>query len=526
MNTVIGIDYGTQSARAVLVRADDGTILENVSIRYPRGILPGDLVSIDDYDETLHGLLQAVTKPEYRKSIRGICVDATSLTLVCLAADGTPLEKLPGFAHREQAKVKLWKRHHAQPQAEEALRLAREMQEPFLGRTGGSVSSEWTLPKLLEMRDCDPEVYRQADLAFDLCEYLTWRLTGKIVRSSGSMCYKALWAEDLSFPSDGYLNQLRLGFAEEYKHLLRGPVGLPGQRAGWLRPEICRECGLRPDVAVAVGLLDGHTAQTALGALRAGDAALVAGTSNVLSIQTGALREIPGICGAAMNGQIPGLCGLDTGQSCTGDMLEWYVNNALPASVAEEASRRGISAHTLLSERVSEPWNCPLTAADWWNGSRNTPCDLTLRGFIHGLSGNTRPEDLYLALLQSIVCGTREIVEACEGSDVTVRRFLATGGVTWKNPLLMQQYANILNRPVHVGRVMEGPALGSAIFAAVAAGIHSDVAAAHRHMGVTEFTVYEPDAQHRAQYEEIYQRSHRLRQLIAALEKGDAHERP
>lgn len=525
MNTVIGIDYGTQSARAVLVNAENGAILENVSLRYPRGILPGDLVCIDDYDETLRALLAAVTRPEYRDSIRGVCVDATSLTLVCLAADGTPVEKLPGLSDREQAKVKLWKRHHAEPQAQEALRLAREMDEAFLGRTGGTISSEWTLPKLLEMRDHDPEVYAGTDLAFDLCEYLPFRLTGQIVRSIGSMCYKGLWAEDLTFPSDTYLNRLRPGFAAEYKRLLRGPVGLPGQRAGWLKPELCREFGLRPDVAVAVGLLDGHTAQTALGALHAGDAALVAGTSNVLSIQTDKLREIPDICGAAMNGQIPGLCGLDTGQSCTGDMLAWYVDNALPACVKEEADHRGISVHALLSERAAEPWNCSLTAADWWNGSRNAPCDLTLRGFLHGLSVNTRPEDIYLALLQSIACGTREIVEQCERCGVTVRRFLATGGVTWKNPLLMQQYADLLNRPVHVGHVAEGPALGSAIFAAVAAGLYPDVAAAHRHMGVTDFTVYEPDGQHRAQYEQIYQRSHRLRQLIAALEKEDAHER-
>ena len=525
MKTVIGIDFGTLSARAVLVSAEDGAILENVSLRYPRGVLPGDLVCIDDYDETLDALLRAVAKPEYRDSVCGICVDATSLTLVCLAADGTPVEKLPGFSGREQARVKLWKCHHAEPQAQEALRLAREMNEAFLGRTGGTISSEWTLPKLLDMRDNAPEVYARTDLAFDLCEYLTYRLTGQLVRSVGSMCYKGLWAEDLTFPSDAFLNRLRPGFAAEYRHLLRGPVGLPGQKAGCLKAELCREYGLRPDVAVAVGLLDGHTAQTALGALQAGDAALVAGTSNVLSIQTDALRDVPGICGIAMNGQVPGLCGLDTGQSCTGDMLAWYVDNALPASVVQEAADRGISVHTLLSERIAEPWNCPLTAADWWNGSRNAPCDLTLRGFIHGLSVNTKPEEMYLALLQSIACGTREIVEQCERSGVTVRRFLATGGVTWKNPLLMQQYADLLNRPVCVGRVAEGPALGSAIFAAVAAGLYSDVAAAHQRMGVSDFTVYEPDAQHRAQYEQIYQRSHRLRQLTAALEKEDAHER-
>lgn len=519
MNTVIGIDFGTQSARALLVNAADGAVLHSVSIRYPRGILPGDLVSSDDYLETLHQLLASVTARPDRGSIRGVCIDATSLTLVCLAADGRPVEKLPGFAAREQALVKLWKRHHAEPLAEEALRLARELDEPFLRRTGGTISSEWTLPKLLEIRDEDPEVYGQIDLAFDLCEYLTWHLTGSIVRSSGSMCYKGLWAGDLGFPSEGYLNRLRPGFAAEYRHLLRGEVYAPGQRVGTLRPELCQAYGLDENVAVATGLLDGHTSQVALGALRHGDAALVIGTSNVLSIQTQTLQEVDGVCGVAMDAQVPGLCGIDSGQSCTGDMLEWYVTHAAPASVIEEARQQGVSVHDLLSRRITQPWTCSLSAIDWWNGSRNVPCDLSQRGCIWGLSLGATPEMLYLALLQGIACGTREIVEQCGRWGVHIERFFAAGGVAAKNPLLMQEYANILHRSVHVGQFTEGPALGSAIFAAVAAGLYPSVQDAYQHMGITDFTVYTPDLQHWDEYEQIYRRSHALRRLIRTFAK-------
>lgn len=519
MKTVIGIDFGTQSARALLVNADTGAVLERVSFRYPRGILPGNLFCIDDYHEALDDLIASISVSQDRSSIRGICIDATSLTLVCVDKNGIPMEKLPGFSDREQAMVKLWKRHNAQPQAQELLNLARQLNEPFLGRTGGTVSSEWMLPKLLEIRDADRAVYEQIDLAFDLCEYLTWRLTGQLIRSSGSMCYKGLWSSDLDFPSDDCLNTLRSGFAGEYRRLLRGEVRVPGQSAGPLRPEWCAAYGLPQDVAVAVGTLDGHTAQVALGALQPGDAALVIGTSNVLSIQTEKLKEISGICGVAMNGQVSGLCGVDSGQSCTGDMLEWYLKNMLPPAVWQEAEEQGISVHTLLSQKVNRPWACKLSAADWWNGSRNTPCDLTLRGCICGLSLNTAPEDIYLALLQGIVCGTREIIEQCERSGVAITRCLAAGGVAARNPLLMQQYANILRRPVHVGALTEGPALGAAIFAAVAAGIYPDARTACQHMGVKEFTVYQPDMLHAAEYENIFQRNHRLRQLTQTLKE-------
>ena len=239
MNAVIGIDYGTKSARAILVDAATGDVLKSISVKYPRGILTNDTVCVDDYTETLDELLREVAMPEYRESVRGICVDATSLTLVCLTKEGVPLEKVCGFEETEHAKVKLWKRHTAKAQAEEALTLAKSLDEPFLQGSCGTISAEWTLPKLLEMRDEAPKVYARADIAFDLCEYLTYLLTGRLVRTIGSMCYKGLWSKKNGFPSDNYLDTLREGFAKEYKHLLRGEVLTAGSAAGTLLPSIC-----------------------------------------------------------------------------------------------------------------------------------------------------------------------------------------------------------------------------------------------------------------------------------------------
>ena len=513
MQTVIGIDYGTQSARAILVDTASGEVLRSHVVRYPHGVIPGDLASVADYLFALDELLLTMTPEKYRETVVGICVDATSFTLVPIGKDGRALAERSDLIGRKHAQIKLWKCHDAQNQAGEAQALARQRNEPFLGRVGGSIQCEWALPKLIQIRDEDPEIFGQIDLALDLCEYLTYLLTGRIVRSAGSMSYKGLWSRDLSFPSDGYLNALREGFAQEYRRLLRGPVLRPGSRAGTLKPVLCARYGLREGVAVAVGILDGHTAMAALGALKPGDSVLVVGTSGVLTVQTETLAEIPDVCGVAQDGMIPGLYGIETSQSASGDMLEWYMREAVPATVTDEAQQRGISVHQLLSERVRNPWENKLTVADWWNGSRSAPCDLTLPGIICGITLSTRPEDLYLALLQAIVCGTRENVELCTRHGASVTCVRATGGAAQRNPLLMEQYASILNRTVLVGKSTEGPTRGTALYAAVAAGIYETLAEAYANMGEHEFLRYEPDTVHRAEYEALYRRNHTLREM-------------
>ncbi len=518
MKTVIGIDYGTGAARAILVDVASGAVLLTHTVPY--AVLPGDLADAAEYEAALWALLAAVTPAQYRHTVAGICVDATSLTLVPVDAAGTPLALLPPFAGREQAQVKLWKRHTAQAQADRALALARQLDEPFLARTGGAVSAEWTLPKLLEMREEDPQAYAAMDAALDLCEYLTGLLVGRpggqIVRSTGSMCYKGLWSADLGFPSEQYLNALCPGFAAEYRRLLRGRVCAPGQAAGTLAPAIAARFGLPADVTVAAGLLDGHTCVAALGALHPGDAALVMGTSAVLAVQMAAPVYFAGVCGIAADGLTQGLTGIDAGQSCTGDMLQWYVQNSMPAAVQAAADSAGCTVHDLLCSQVSRPWANTLTAVDWFNGSRNAPCDLNLTGAVAGMTLATRPADIYLTLLQAIVCGTGEIIDLCAQHGVAITRLVVSGGMAEKNPLLMQQYADLLALPVAVGRIGQGPALGSAIFAAVAAGIYPNVAAAHAAMGVREFVQYTPDAEHRREYAAIRQRNHRLRCMICS----------
>lgn len=520
--TVIGVDFGTQSARAVLVNAEDGEILHSCREEYPRGSMPVPAIDCAenlplamDYERTLYSLLGQAVPEEYRKTVAGICVDATSMTMVLLAEDGRALSELDGWSEAAHARVKLWKYHRAQGQADEALNLAKELQEPFLGRTGGSISSEWMLPKLLEVRDEAPEIYAKVDLAMDLCEFLTYRLTGQLIRNIGSLSYKCLWAEDLGFPERTFLNGLRTGFYEEYCHFLRGNVCKPGECAGMLRPELSRELGLPEQIPVAAGVLDGHTSLATMGAFAPGDVALIVGTSNVCTVQDQKLHELKDVCGIARDGMITGSCGIDTGQSSTGNMLGWFIEHMAGWQVHREAEEWRISPHQVLAGRIEKPWENKVAAVDWWSGSRNAPCDLTLRGCLSGLEMDTKEEDIYLALLQAIACGTGTILESLSGQGVEIGRVLATGGIAEKNPLLMQEYANLLRRDVLVAKTAEGPALGAAMFAAMAAGIYTNIQETYDHMGIHDFAVYEPDEIHRAAYEDLYTKNKNLRKMLS-----------
>ncbi|MBR3796683.1 MAG: ribulokinase [Clostridia bacterium] len=517
MACTIGIDFGTQSGRAVLVCTDTGEILAQAQAEYAHPLTESALVYGEDYDKALCELLTALCSHPRSGEIVGICVDATSPTVVPVAADGQLLSAHMDAEVHPMALVKLWKRHSAQRQADKALALAREMNEPFLSQTGETVSSEWMLPKVLETCEEDTEAFAKTDLTLDLCDYLTYRLTGRVTRAISSMSFKSQWLQGYGFPSADYLDALHPGFAARYPYLMRGDVLRPGEAAGELTDEWKQRLHLTQGVTVAAGQQDGFTPPVALGAVGDGDASLVLGTSTVLMLQSRTPCTVEGLCGVVRSGAVPELYSIEGGQNCTGDMLGWYMTNMLPESCAQEAREKGVSAHTLLSQRVVRPWENRLIAIDWWNGSRSAPCDLQLSGFLMGMTLSSRPEDIYLAMLQGMAVGTREIIEQCRRNGATFTAIRATGGVAKKNPLLMQQYADILGLPIAVADIEQGGAQGAAILAAVAAGVHPTVKAACAAMSAKQFVRYMPDEAHRKDYERRYHRAAKVRADMARL---------
>lgn len=532
---VIGIDYGTLSARAAVVRVSDGEIMGTCAYPYPHGVMSGKLpdgtllpdqfalAQAEDYNEALEVTIKGAIENAGidGRDVVGMCVDATACTVVPVDEDMQPLSLMSEFKSHPHAYIKMWKHHAAAPQTVRANALAKSMNMPFLKACGGEMSSEWMIPKLLEMRENDREAYDRMAVAFDLCDYLTMKLTGKITRGLGSAAFKSNWVAGIGYPSAEYLDGLSEGFAEEYARLLAGDVIKPGERAGELSPEMAEKLGLPAGITIAGGILDGHTSIPTSGLSKSGDVSLVIGTSNVSAVLTEKPVPVPAGTASAMDGFAPGLFAIDSGQSCTGDMLGWYMKYMLPAYIEREAEAKDMSVFDYLNALAEEacPWMCPVTVLDWWNGNRNVMCNLNLKGNIQGINLNTRPEDIYTAMVQAIACGTRRILEDCEDKGVEIKNIVACGGIPQKNPFLMQQYANILGKKVSVACANEGPATGSAIFAACAAGVYESYGEAVSHMKARNYVEYMPDVKHSAEYERIYARFKRYYELLGESDK-------
>ena len=516
MKCTIGIDFGTQSARAVLVNTATGETLHRVVAEYAHPLAPDCLVDGADYDDALLRLMQGISENENSKNIVGIGVDATSLTLLPLAADGSLLS---AKTDAPLAKAKLWKRHDADKYARWALELAREMGENFTDYSGNTVSSEWAIPKILETRMEAPEVYAMTDIALDLCDYLVYRLTGNITRSATTFSYKCHWVKGKGFPGDDYMNALAPGFAGEYKHLMRGDIMMPGESAGMLTEEWRNILGAENPVAVAAGQPDGNTPPVGLGAVGEGDVTIVLGTSSVLMMQSSNECSPEGLVGLAPDGAVPGMMCLECSSNCAGDMLNWFVENMVPETDVAEARSRGISVHELMISRIKNPWENRLVALDWWNGSRCLPNDMHMAGTLIGMRLETRAHDIYLAMLQSMAVNMRAMLELCMRNGASLGRIRAGGGMVKKNPLLMQQFADIFGMEIYATTNDEAGALGSAILGAVAAGEFDSFEAACAHMAVDSFKLYKPDMERRDQYEKLFKRCNKVRTTVAGLQQ-------
>jgi len=294
---------------------------------------------------------------------------------------------------------------------------------------------------------------------------------------------------------------------------------VPGQRAGMLTDEWQQLLGAKTSISVAAGQPDGNTPPVGLGAVKDGDVTIVLGTSSVLMMQSADECSHEGLVGIAPDGAVPGMQCLECSSNCAGDMLGWFVDNIANAKDAAEAKEKGISLHELMVSRLKEPWNNRLIALDWWNGSRCLPNDMHMAGTLMGMRLETRGEDIYLALLQSMATDMRAMLELCCANGGRVGRIRAGGGMVKKNPLLVQQFADIFGMPIYATTCDEAGALGSAILGAVAAGEFDSCEAACDSMAVSSFKRYDPDAAHRDEYEKLFARCNKARRTVAALQQ-------
>ena len=527
----IGVDYGTESGRAVLVSVEDGQEVATAVHLYGDGVidevlpstgaeLPPDfaLQNPEDYIEVLRVTIPAVLQeggvaPE---DVIGIGTDFTACTMLPIDEAGTPLCMKPEWRDTPYAWVKIWKHHAGQPEANRLNEIARERGEGWLSRYGGKISSEWLFPKIWETLNKAPEVYEAADRYIEGADWIVLQLTGEERRNSCTAGYKAIWSKREGYPDDDFFAALDPRLRTVIDDKLSRDIYPLGQRAGRLTPEMAEITGLKPGTAVSIGNVDAHVSVPAATVVEPGRMVIIMGTSNCHMVLGTEEHIVPGMCGFVEDGIIPGFFGYEAGQSCVGDHFAWFVNNCVPAEYHEEANTRGLNVHRLLEEKAAQqkPGEHGLLALDWWNGNRSVLVDVDLTGLLIGATLATKAEDIYRALIEATAYGTRMIIDTFQDNGVAVDEIVACGGLPERNKLLMQVYADVTGREIKISASQQTPALGSAMFGAVAAGKdaggYDSIFEAAKYMARLKDEMYTPIPEHQAVYDRLYAEYARL----------------
>ncbi|GGE25778.1 ribulokinase [Pullulanibacillus camelliae] len=529
----IGVDYGTESARAVLVDLTNGDVIATAVENYPDGViderLPGTEIMLgqdwalqnpNDYVTCFISTVQSVvsqTKHEIKaEDIVGIGIDFTSCTVLPVKKDGTPLCNIPYYRDNPHSWVKLWKHHAAQKEANCLNEVAQQLEDSFLQRYGGKISSEWLFPKLWQILNEAPDIYDQMDRFIEATDWMVWQLTGNEVRNSCTAGYKAIWHKEQGFPDSTFFKRLD----PRLEHVVDEKIGrefLPvGSRAGGLTQKMSEHVGLLAGTSVAVGNIDAHVSAPPTGVIAPGKMLMIMGTSTCDILLSREEVAVPGICGVTFDGAIPGYFAYESGQPAVGDVFAWFVKQAVPEHYFKAASKRGISIHQLLEEKATQlsVGESGLLALDWLNGNRSVLVDVDLSGVILGLTLSTKPEEIYRAFIEATAFGKRLIIENYEKNGIAVEELVACGGLPHKNAMLMQIYADVTGKTITVSEHVQTPAVGAAMFGAVAAGTaaggYSNISEAADHMAKLSEDKIVPNPENRQRYEPLYQEYKKL----------------
>jgi len=527
----LGIDYGTESGRVVVIRVRDGQEVGAVVIPYPDGViderLPGGpklepdwaLQSPRDYllvaEKGVPKVLRAAkVKPD---DIIGIGTDFTASSPMPTKRDGTPLCFLPQYRKHPHAWVKIWKHHAAQPEANRINEVGRERNEEFIRIYGGKYSSEWFFSKLLQVLDEAPEVYEATDKFIEGADWIVWQLTGEEKRNTCTAGYKAMWVKGRGFPSREFFRALHPRLENVVEEKLATTYYPLGGRAGGLTPYWASRTGLREGTPVSIGNVDAHVAVPATTVTQPGSLVMIMGTS-ICHMLLGTERQmVEGMCGTVEDGIVPGQWGYEAGQSAVGDIFAWFFEHGVPDYIHREARKLKVPVTAALEKHAAalKPGESGLLALDWWNGNRSILVDVDLSGVLLGMTLATRAEEIYRALIEATAFGTRQIIEAFESKGIAVKNLVACGGLPEKNRLLMQLYADVTGREIKLAKQLQTcSALGSAMHGAVAAGRagggYDSIFEAAEHMAHVQKLTYKP----RQEDHEIYDRLFKEYQIL------------
>jgi L-ribulokinase len=532
----IGLDYGTNSVRALIVNVANGVEIASAVWEYAHG-RHGVILARDpnlarqhpaDYvkgaEVTIKSALAAAKKNVRgfkSEQVIGIGVDTTGSTPLPVDANGQPLAFHKKFANNPDAMAWLWKDHTGVAEAAQITALAKELRPQYLAKCGGTYSSEWFWSKILRCLNIAPAVFNAAHSWVELADYVPAALTGtehpdKFIAGVCAAGHKAMWNVKWGgYPDKEFLSQLnpRLG---ELRERLTPRVENVEKAVGGLTLQWAKRTGLTAGIPVAVGAFDAH-----LGAIGSGVAqgALVkiigTSTCDIAVCSNGQkLADVPGLCGIVDGSVLPGYFGLEAGQSAVGDIFNWFVNYLQPCGKA--------GTHEALTAGAAKlkPGESGLLALDWNNGNRTILVDQRLTGLLAGQTLYTTPAEIYRALVEATAFGALTIINRFEEYGVKIDQVINCGGIAEKNPVVMQIYADVTGRPMKISRSAQTCALGSAVAAAVVAGAHKNFGAAQKAMTGLKPRVFKPNAKAHAVYRELYAL---YKQLHDAFGREDWH---
>lgn len=499
---IVGLDFGTESARGVLIDGASGDTVASLEQTYPHGVMdrhlpdgtllpPGWALQVaDDYLSVAEGILSGLADAVRSGDgfLASIGVDFTACTPLPTSEHGAPLSR--AFPAEPHAYVKLWKHHAAQPWAD----LLNAEGGDYLRYTGGTTSCEWLLPKAAQLRDEAPDLWEQTARFIEAGDWLVWQLTGRECRSLCQAGYKAHYVDGRGYPSD--LERFVPGLSRR----LAEPVAV-GRAAGELSAAWCDRLGLDRAPLVAVATVDAHAVVPAVGVGGPGTLVASLGTSACHLMVDARCYTIPGVAGVVRDGILPGYWGYEAGQAGFGDLLSWFVTR-FPAGEDRAAS----FAHYNRRAATLAPGECGVIALDWINGCRTPLMNPELSGAFVGVTLESRSVDLYRALLESLCFGSRRIVETLNDGGVVVEDVVVTSGLAERAPFLVSMLANVTGRPVALPEVHEPTARGAAIHGAVAANVVPDFDAGIRAYGARRSRRVEPEAPAVAVYDRLYAR--------------------
>ncbi|MEI6083603.1 MAG: ribulokinase [Verrucomicrobiota bacterium] len=502
----IGLDYGTNSVRALIVDVSNGREVGSAVWQYAHGT-QGVILSRDpnlarqhpaDYLTGAEITIKKALKQAKIKSAQviGIGVDSTGSTPLPVDANGQALALTKKFAKNLNAMAWLWKDHTGIAEAAEITALAKEIRPQYLAKCGGTYSSEWFFSKVLHCKRTAPEVYNAAHRWVECCDWIPAQLTGNFKAGVCAAGHKAMYNEEWGgYPDAGFLGKLGLSGLR-----LPDKAHTIAESVGGLTEEWAKRTGLPAGIPVAVGAFDAHLGGVGVG-IAPGTLAKIIGTSTCdMMVAAEKPADIPGLCGIVNVSILPGYYGLEAGQSAVGDIFNWFVNY-IKAGSHEELTKAAAKL---------KPGESGLVALDWNNGNRTILVDQRLTGLLVGQTLYTTPGEIYRALIEATAFGALTIINRLEEYGVKVEQVVNCGGIAEKNPLVMQIYADVTGRPMKVSRSAQTCALGSAIAGAVVAGAYKDFAAAQKAMTGVKAKVFKPDAKAHAVYRELYALYHQL----------------